>query len=94
MYSLVALVNQVEEVLKMCKGIPIRAVVDNSALFVTLNKLARNGQLSAHTKILERDKINLYLSWLYQAINTYRIKIYLSGTKTHLAHYVSRSPVD
>ena len=70
MYSLVALVNQVEDVLKMYKGIPMRAVVDNSALFVTLNKLARNGQLSAHAKILERDKINLYLSRLYQAITT------------------------
>merc|ERR1712082_43570 len=56
MYSLVALINQVEDVLKMYKGIPIRAVVDNSALFITLNKLAKNGQLSAHAKILERDK--------------------------------------
>ena len=31
---------------------------------------------------------------MYQAITTYRIEIYLSGTKTHLADYVSRSPVD
>merc|ERR1711867_346337 len=94
MYSLVALMNQVEDVLKLYKGIPIKAVVDNSALLVTLNKLARNGQLSAHSKILERDKINLYLSRLYQAITTYNIEIYLSGTKTHLADYVSRSSVD
>ena len=86
--------NQVEDIQKLYKGIPIKAVVDNSALFMTLNKLARNGQLSAHAKILERDKINLYLSRLYQAITTYRIEVYLSGTKTHLADYVSRSPVD
>ena len=69
-------------------------MVDNSALFVTLNKLARNGQLSVHHKILEREKINLYLSRLYQAITSYNIEIYLSGTKTHLSDYVSRSPVD
>ena len=87
-------VNQVKDVLKLYKGIPIKAVVNNSALFMTLNKLARNGQLSAHSKILERDKINLYLSRLYQAITTYNIEIYLSGTKTHLSDYVSRSPVD
>ena len=86
--------NQVEDVLKLYKGIPIKAVVDNSALFVTLNKLARNGQLSVHHKILEKEKINLYLSRLYQAITSYNIEIYLSGTKTHLSDYVSRSSVD
>ena len=94
MYSLVALVNQVKDVLKLYKGIPIKAVVDNLALFMTLNKLAKNGQLSVHHKILEREKINLYLSRLYQAITSYNIEIYLSGTKTHLSDYVSRSPVD
>ena len=94
MYSLVALINQVEDVLKMYKGVPIKAVVDNSALFISLSKLAKNGQLSAHSKILERDKINLYLSRLYQAIATYKIDIFLAGTKTHLADYVSRSPVE
>merc|ERR1712115_76941 len=94
MYSLVALVNQVEDILKLYKGIPIKAVVDNSALFITLNKLARNGQLSVHHKILEKEKINLYLSRLYQAITSYNIEICLSGTKTHLSDYVSRSSVD
>merc|ERR1712082_464045 len=94
MYSLVALVNQVEDILKLYKGIPIKAVVDNSALFVTLNKLARNGHISVHHKILEKEKINLYLSRLYQAITSYNIEIYLSGTKTHLSDYVSRSSVD
>ena len=94
MYSLVALINQVEDVLKMYKGVPIKAVVDNSALFISLSKLAKNGQLSAHSKILERGKINLYLSRLYQAIATYKIDIFLAGTKTHLADYVSRSPVE
>merc|ERR1712215_38893 len=88
MYSLVALVNQVKDVLKLYKGIPIKAVVDNSALFMTLNKLAKNGQLSAHHKILEKEKINLYLSRLYQAITSYNIEIYLSGTKTPLSDYV------
>ena len=94
MYSLVALINQVEDVLKLFKGVKIKAVVDNSALFISLSKLAKNGQLTAHAKIIERDKINVYLSRLYQAITTYGIEIYLVGTKSHLADYASRSPID
>ena len=48
-----ALINQVEDVLKMYKGVQIKAVVDNSALFISLSKLAKNGQLTAHAKIIE-----------------------------------------
>ena len=44
MYSLVALINQVEDVLKLFKGVKIKAVVDNSALFISLSKLAKKSK--------------------------------------------------
>ena len=76
--------------MKLYKGRPIKSIVDTSALYISLNKLATTGQLSRNVQLIERTKVKLYLSRLYYYLAKYNIDVYLMGTKDHLSDFASR----